>query len=449
MSTSVVIGPAVGSKLGPFTLVSKLGAGTFGVVYHARRGEEDFALKVSPLYDAGVKKPSGGKPRPKSTAAGLLYKEYLVLSQHFGWHPALPVVPSDSFGDDGVAWRWFATQRLRTTLRAALDGHPAPFSTVATLAIQLIDVLAQVHAKGWVYIDVNADNVMLGGAQPLRGMNAAPPPNKGGANNASAEERAYLIDFGLATQFRGFGTSKGLLAAETRGTPLFASTGGARGEPIAPRDDLESLGFLLTYAAAGRAALPWAEQATPELVAAVKAATPVASLALKLPAGAPRGALAAYWAALASAVAPASASAPAGTVDYARLKSIFSPFANKDGRLVWGGAGAVAGAGSGAGAGTEAGAPAVKAKEKRKRSTSAPSKRNRSSSVPPPVVSPPKASPPTSKKVPTPRLRGGGRTAIPSVVSPLPKACQPLTVKEPSPRVSRAIAYALASHGRK
>ena len=307
---------------------------------------------MSPLFEAGERKPAAGKPRRKSIASGLLYKEYLVLSQHAGWHPSLPILPVGCFGDDGVSWRWLATQRLGTTLRSALGGKPAPFSTVATLALQLIDVLAHVHAAGWVYIDVNADNILLGGTQPATGLNiqrssAADAKAAGGhggsaaANSGGAKfrvgpppplsfvsDRAYLIDFGLATQFRGVSapTSSG---AEILGTPLFCSSS----PTLSPRGDLESLGYLLVYVAAGRAALPWASEASPEACAAAKVATPHSTLVNALPSGPPRRTMSAYWNAI-SGISSAAAVAPMG-IDYAQLKAIFAPFADSGGRLMW------------------------------------------------------------------------------------------------------------------
>jgi hypothetical protein len=284
------------------------------------------------------------------------------------------VLPRDCFGDAG-AHRWLAVQPLRATLRAAarLDAPGAPrappWRTTATLALQLLDVLSHVHAAGWVHGDVNADNIMLGGAQPAAGRNAPLPgalthagrgrgPRTGAAPPLDAAgERAYLIDFGCARPFAGVGAAGAAPQAAALGTPLYAATSFARGAPLSPRDDLESLGYLLlAVAGGGRAALPWGAAADAAAVDAAKLAAAPAALARGARAPAARAALAVYFAALA-AVTPADALAPAG-LDYAALKAIFAPHAAPDGRLEWDGGAAEAAGGGGGGGGAAAAAAA-------------------------------------------------------------------------------------------
>lgn len=371
---------AAGTSLGPYTIVRPLGAGNFGAVYLATRARDGapFALKVVHLFEtpgsALYRKPSKGAPTLQSQAAGLLYQEYLAFTQHVRWHPHLPVLPQGCFGDDERAWRWLAMQPLGGgTLRTALAHGPPPFSTTATLALQLIDVLAHVHAAGWVYVDVNADNVLFGGAQPTTGMNAprdgarthpgrlvgvtdrlGPPPRSAPGDGS----RAYLIDFGLARTFRGF-DRKGAAATQALGTPLYSATAFARGTRLSPRDDLESLGYLLVSAAAPRGAdsLPWASATSDDQVSALKLASTPASLSALVPAGAPRTAIRAYLEVV-HKLTPDAAASDAGP-DYAELKGIFEKHAHPDGILIWAGADAGASVGTGAGAGASAGASAV------------------------------------------------------------------------------------------
>jgi len=262
-----------GQRLGSFKLGEKLGEGTYGTVYAATRASESgrFALKVCDLHEPGAKKVKGMVP--KSQGANLLFQEYNAFVNILSWHPSLPVLPDDCYGD-GEGVRWLALQLLEGgTLASRLGEHTGvSLATVAILALQLLDVLAHVHATGYVYCDLNLENVMLGGPQPARGMNAFYPGARthrgvGGRARLIAAgplpalhapgERAYLVDFGMATEYVAH-TGARVGAEGARGTPLFSSPSHALGAPLSPKDDLVCLGYLLAAAAGGVQALPWA-----------------------------------------------------------------------------------------------------------------------------------------------------------------------------------------------
>ena len=331
--------------LGGYKIQGVLGQGTYGTVYLATKGGERFALKVADLHEAGAARKKG--VLPKSPGASLLFHEYNTLVNVLGWHPSLPVVPEGCYSE-GSGVRWLAQQALAGgTLGARLGERTGlPLPTVAVLALQLLDVLAHVHAAGYVYCDLNLDNVLLGGAQAARGMNACyagarthrgvggrarliacgpPPPLH------HAGERAYLVDFGLATEYVAHTGGSVGAAPGARGTPLFSSPAHALLLPLSPRDDLLSLAYLLTAAAGGVQALPWAAAASDAAATAGKLAATPQALAARVPPSA-RAPLEAF---LTAVLALDAAAAAASGVDYAALKGVWAPLAPPQGGMGW------------------------------------------------------------------------------------------------------------------
>jgi hypothetical protein len=313
--------PAV---LGGWKIGEKLGDGSWGSVYACTpiatgKGAPQgaFAVKVVATYATGKggKVLSSAKGKKTNPAADLLNMESMLYTNILRWHPSLPVVPRGGAGDDGVS-RWLVLQRLGCTLtsRLATTGGRTSVATAATVALQVLDVLAHIHAAGFLFVDVNGDNVMLGGPQPGSGsgLNAPPPPGVPvlsllpagtAAPMDGSGERAYLIDFGLAHKFTALSMgASGRVAkkAQEGGTPLFSSTAGARGADASPRDDMESLGYLLSYMLGGKEALPWHTAGSIEEAAAGKIACTGAALAASVAARSPPGGslVKAYFAAL-------------------------------------------------------------------------------------------------------------------------------------------------------
>lgn len=133
------------------------------------------------------------------------------------YHPNLPILPKNAYGSDDTLV-WLVLQKLKGSLMSRIDavsasgagagaGTPGslkgkasakggrrnsgagvgaasssaaaaagnggsggdtirlPLATVSTIMLQLIDVLQHLHNKGYCYVDVNCDNVMVGGPQ--------------------------------------------------------------------------------------------------------------------------------------------------------------------------------------------------------------------------------------------------------------------------------------------
>ena len=135
-------------------------------------------------------------------------------------HPSIPSIVETGVTAAGEAYllREFAAG---DPLQASLPLAPA---AAITCAVQILEVLAYVHLRGILHLDLKPANVIS-----ARGGAAA---------------RYHLLDFGLAR--RGVGRSAG-------GTPFFAAPEVLLGLPASARSDLFSLGALLVAALEPRA----------------------------------------------------------------------------------------------------------------------------------------------------------------------------------------------------
>jgi len=104
---------------------------------------------------------------------------------------------------------------------------------VRPIAVQLIDALRAIHAAGFVYRDVKPSNFMMGR-----------PPNHG---------RVYVVDFGMVKQYASVCEERTVAPA---GTCEYMSVATHDGFEQTPRDDMESIGYLMLYLLNGE--LPWA-----------------------------------------------------------------------------------------------------------------------------------------------------------------------------------------------
>src|SRR6266404_6321266 len=154
---------AAGTKLGPYEIVSALGAGGMGEVYRARdtRLDRDVAIKV--LNSQLVASPE---------LRGRFEREAKVISQL--QHPNICVlhdVGCES-GTDFLGMEFLEGEALSEKLMRG----PLPVHELLRIAIEVADALEKAHRAGIIHRDLKPGNVML---IPPRGT-------------------AKLLDFGLA-----------------------------------------------------------------------------------------------------------------------------------------------------------------------------------------------------------------------------------------------------------
>src|SRR3989442_7997308 len=127
---------AAGARLGPYEILSPLGAGGMGEVYRARdtRLGRDVAVKVLPaLVSADPDRLRRFELEAK--AASLLNHPHIVAIHDVGTHDGTPYVVSELLEGE--------------TLRARL-GMPLPSRQAVEYALQIAEGLAAAHDKGIV-----------------------------------------------------------------------------------------------------------------------------------------------------------------------------------------------------------------------------------------------------------------------------------------------------------
>ena len=220
------MGLKVGSSLGPYEIVSLLGAGGMGEVYRARdpRLSRDVAVKVLPGSLAG----DAGRLRRfehEARAAGILN------------HPNLTTV-YDVGREGGVS---YVVEELLEgeTLRVALARGPLPPSEALDIAVQVARGLAAAHEKGIVHRDLKPENLFR-----------------------TREGRVKILDFGLAKllpdpvagEASRLPTASALTAqGVVLGTLAYMSPEQLRGNGrVDTRSDVFSLGVVLYEMLTGR-----------------------------------------------------------------------------------------------------------------------------------------------------------------------------------------------------
>jgi Tol biopolymer transport system component len=237
---------AAGMRLGPYEIISPLGAGGMGEVYRARdtRLGRDVAVKVLP---AGVSSNPDSRSRFEREARA-------VSSLN---HPHICTLHDVGRAGDTD----FLVMELveGETLAVRLEKGPLPTEPLLKTAIEVADALEKAHRAGIVHRDLKPGNIML---------------TKGGAK---------LMDFGLARATGLAAGPSGLSQSPTVSRPLTAegtivgtfqymAPEQLEGKEADARSDLWALGAVLYEMATGRKAFQGKSQAS--LISAIMSGEP-------------------------------------------------------------------------------------------------------------------------------------------------------------------------------
>ena len=217
---------AHGLRLGPYQIVSALGAGGMGEVYRARdtRIGRDVALKViSPAFSADADRLRRFENEARS--AGLLNHPNVLAIYDVGSHDGAPYLVSELL--DGE------------TLREKLEHGPLSSRKVINFALQIARGLAAAHEKKIVHRDLKPENLFLTEDGRIKildfGLAKLKPPLDGTDPNASTQTLS---------------TAPGVVM----GTVGYMSPEQVRAEDVDHRSDIFAFGAILYEMLSGRCA---------------------------------------------------------------------------------------------------------------------------------------------------------------------------------------------------
>ena len=213
-----------GDRLGPYEILSRLGAGGMGEIYLARdpRLRRELAVKVLPVASAG-------------DSDRLRRLEHEARSASSLNHPNIITI-YDVGSDGGRAF--IAMELVRgVTLAERLRHGPLQEASVFDIATQIGRGLGRAHRSGILHRDLKPDNIMVDGDGLVKIVDfglAVLNPGGVGANSVTMTSDNLVADAGLA------------------GTIPYMSPEQVLEKPLDARSDIFSLGVVLYEMATGR-----------------------------------------------------------------------------------------------------------------------------------------------------------------------------------------------------
>ncbi|HWZ85044.1 MAG TPA: protein kinase [Thermoanaerobaculia bacterium] len=216
-----------GARLGPYEILSPLGAGGMGEVYRARDAklQRDVAIKVLPLAVA-----------EDADRLARFRREAQVLAALNHPHIAAIYGLEESDGVEALVLELVEGETLAERIAAG----PVPIEEALAIARQIADALEAAHEKGIVHRDLKPANVKI-----------------------TPQGKVKVLDFGLAKALTGDRSSPDvthsptLTAAATQagvviGTAAYMSPEQARGKAVDKRADIWAFGAVLYEMLSGR-----------------------------------------------------------------------------------------------------------------------------------------------------------------------------------------------------
>jgi len=247
------MGLSAGTRLGPYEIVTAIGAGGMGEVYRARdsRLNREVAIKVLPDDVAADPRALTRFESEARAVAALSHPNILALHD---------------VGKEGSV-SFVVTELLEgETLRESLREGPLPPRKAIDLGAQVADGLAAAHVKGIVHRDLKPENLFV-----------------------TREGRVKILDFGLARHLaipssvdtRSPTEARATTPGEVLGTVGYLSPEQVRGQPADHRSDVFSFGCVLYEMLSGKQAFK-RETAAEAMTAVLREEPPTLAVAPEL-----------------------------------------------------------------------------------------------------------------------------------------------------------------------
>ena len=213
--------PLIGQKLlNKFTIIKKLGEGSFGLIYSAKSHHNWYAIKLE----------------QRNHGQNLLENEACIMTYLKGKR-----IPSIKLYSHETHFNILVMELMGKSLEEIFESLPykkMSINCVSKLGIQMLQILEYIHNKHIIHRDIKPDNFVMG--------------------RGDKSKYVYLLDFGLAKKYRSSTTLLHYRMQKKKnltGTARYASINALNGLTQSRRDDLEAVGYVLMYFLKGK--LPW------------------------------------------------------------------------------------------------------------------------------------------------------------------------------------------------
>ena len=252
---------AGGTRLGPYEILTLIGAGGMGEVYQARDTRLDRTVAIKILPPELATDPER-RARFEREARAISQLNHPHICSLFDIGEAVPTGPQPPAPSPSSVSYLVMEHLEGETLAARLDRGPLPLTEVLRLGGEIASALDSAHRHGIVHRDLKPANIMLA---------------KGGTARSGAPQ-AKLMDFGLArpvaltTEAQGateLPTMRRSITGEGTivGTLQYMAPEQLEGREADTRTDVWALGCVLYEMAAGKQAFSGTSQAS--LIAAI------------------------------------------------------------------------------------------------------------------------------------------------------------------------------------
>src|ERR1051325_4947774 len=232
------MGFSAGTRLGPYEIVSPLGAGGMGEVYRARDTRLDRTVAIKVLNSELVASPEiKARFEREARAISALQHPHICVLYDIG----------SENGTDFLVMEYLEGEPLS----ARVSKGPLPLEQVLKIAIEIADALEKAHRAGIVHRDLKPGNIMLTktGAKLLDFGLAKPVSQAAAASQSGSAPSASVFAAALTmTSPASPLTSAGTIV----GTMQYMSPEQVQGLEADARSDIFSFGAILYEMATGR-----------------------------------------------------------------------------------------------------------------------------------------------------------------------------------------------------